>query len=81
MCELLAKSSRQATTVNLSLSEFAQHGGRTGPHRDGWGIAYYEETDIRLIKDTKQASESPWEDSVPWATRIPNMPSAPCWNI
>ncbi|MBT6206272.1 MAG: class II glutamine amidotransferase [Alphaproteobacteria bacterium] len=61
MCELLAKSSRQATTVNLSLSEFAQHGGRTGPHRDGWGIAYYEDSDIRLIKDTKQASQSPWE--------------------
>lgn len=60
MCELFAKSSRQPANVNLSLDTFADHGGRTGPHRDGWGIAYYEEGDIRLIKDTHQASNSVW---------------------
>jgi glutamine amidotransferase len=60
MCELFAKSSRKAATVNLSLDEFAAHGGRTGPNKDGWGIAYYEEGDVRLIKDTNQASTSPW---------------------
>ncbi|MEM7122970.1 MAG: class II glutamine amidotransferase [Pseudomonadota bacterium] len=60
MCELFAKSSRQPANVNLSLDTFADHGGRTGPHRDGWGIAYYEEGDIRLIKDTHQASSSVW---------------------
>ena len=60
MCELFAKSSRQPANVNLSLDTFADHGGRTGPNRDGWGIAYYEEGDIRLIKDTEQASGSVW---------------------
>lgn len=60
MCELFAKSSQKPANVNLSLDEFAAHGGRTGPHRDGWGIAYYEEGDIRLIKDTEQASNSVW---------------------
>jgi glutamine amidotransferase len=60
MCELFAKSSRSPATVNLSLDEFAAHGGRTAPNKDGWGIAYYEEGDIRLIKDTNQASTSAW---------------------
>ncbi len=60
MCELFAKSSRKPANVNLSLDTFAEHGGQTGPHKDGWGIAYYEEGDIRLIKDTQQASSSVW---------------------
>jgi glutamine amidotransferase len=60
MCELFAKSSRKPATVNMSLDEFAAHGGRTGPNKDGWGIAYYEEGDVRLIKDTNQASTSAW---------------------
>ncbi len=60
MCELFAKSSRHPATINLALPVFAAHGGRTGPHRDGWGFAYYEDTDIRLIKDTRQAADSPW---------------------
>jgi len=60
MCELFAKSSRNPATVNLSLDEFAAHGGRTAPNKDGWGIAYYEEGDVRLIKDTNQASTSAW---------------------
>jgi predicted glutamine amidotransferase len=60
MCELFAKSSRKPATVNMSLDEFAAHGGRTAPNKDGWGIAYYEEGDVRLIKDTNQASTSAW---------------------
>ena len=64
MCELLGKSSSQPAKINLSLTEFAQHGGRTGPHKDGWGIAYYDGGDIRLVKDTRRASESPWAEFV-----------------
>jgi predicted glutamine amidotransferase len=64
MCELLGKSSSKPATINLSLSEFAQHGGRTGPHKDGWGIAYYDGADIRLVRDTRGASESPWVEFV-----------------
>ena len=60
MCELFAVSSRFAVTVNLSLEAFSRHGGLSGPHKDGWGIAYYEAGDVRLIRDTTAASESPW---------------------
>jgi len=58
MCELLAMSSRYPATVRLSLQELAQRGGATGPHRDGWGIAYYAGRDARLIKEPAPASDS-----------------------
>lgn len=58
MCELFALSSRYPTTVQLSLEEFSRHGGLSGPHKDGWGIAWYEDRDVRLVKETYPASES-----------------------
>jgi len=51
-------SSRFPTTVHFSLEEFSRHGGLSGPHKDGWGIAYYEEGDIRLVKEPRAASGS-----------------------
>lgn len=53
-------SSRQPATVSFSLEEFARHGGLSGPHKDGWGVAFYEQGDIRIIKDTTPASTNPW---------------------
>lgn len=64
MCELFAMSSRQPANVNLSLNILAQHGGTIGPHRDGWGIAYYEDGDIRLVKEAAAASRSDWIDFI-----------------
>lgn len=58
MSELFAMSSRLPTTVTFSLDEFSRHGGGTGPHRDGWGIAYYEDGDVRLIKEAEAAADS-----------------------
>jgi len=60
MCELFALSSRDPATVTLSLDVFAKRGGLTGPHKDGWGIAYYDDGDVTLIRDVAPASESPW---------------------
>lgn len=60
MCELFALSSRLPTTVDISLEALSRHGGLTGPHKDGWGIAYYEELDVRLIRDTTAAADSHW---------------------
>jgi glutamine amidotransferase len=58
MCELFAMSSRLQATITYSLEEFAQHGGRTGPHSDGWGIAYYGDRDARVIRDVDAAADS-----------------------
>lgn len=60
MCELLGLSSNRMATVNLSLATLAEHGGRTGPHRDGWGVAWYEGPDVRLIKEAEAAADSDW---------------------
>jgi glutamine amidotransferase len=44
--------------VRFSLEEFSRHGGLTGPHKDGWGIAYYAEGDVRLVKEPLPAHDS-----------------------
>lgn len=58
MCELLGMSTRHPTDINFSLGEFARHGGETGPHRDGWGIAYAMHRDFRVIKEPLAAADS-----------------------
>ena len=60
MCELFAMSARFPTTVRLSIDELARHGGGTGPHRDGWGIAFAQEGDATVIREPSAAHESPW---------------------
>ena len=60
MCELLGMSSDVPATVTLSLTTLASHGGPPASIRDGWGVAYYEDTDVRLIKDAGPASDSDW---------------------
>lgn len=58
MCELFSISSNQATNVTFSLEEFSKHGGLTGPHKDGWGIAFYADKDAQIIKEPNSASNS-----------------------
>jgi predicted glutamine amidotransferase len=59
MCELFAMSSRMPATLGFSLERLARHGGAEGPHRDGWGIAFYEGPDCLLLREPRPASESP----------------------
>ena len=58
MCELFAMSSRHPANVRFSLEEFSRHGGLAGPHKDGWGIAWYEGADVRLVKEPSASSDS-----------------------
>ena len=60
MCELLGLSSSLPATLNLSLARLAEHGGPPTSIRDGWGVAWYEGADIRLIKDAGAADTSDW---------------------
>ena len=60
MCELLGMSSNEVATLNFSLHAFAEHGGGSGPHIDGWGVAYYAGRDARLIKEAEAAAKSDW---------------------
>jgi glutamine amidotransferase len=58
MCELFAMSARIPTTVRLSLDELARHGGASGPHRDGWGVAFAQGGDALVIREPSAASDS-----------------------
>jgi predicted glutamine amidotransferase len=53
-------SSNRRAAVSLSLAKLAEHGGPPGLNGDGWGVAYYEGPDARLIKDPGPASDSDW---------------------
>jgi glutamine amidotransferase len=58
MCELFAMSSLVPTSVSFSLNRLARHGGADGPHRDGWGVAFYAGRDVFLLREPSAASES-----------------------
>lgn len=58
MCELFAMSALFPTTVRLSLDELARHGGGTGPHRDGWGVAFVQDRDALLVREPGAANDS-----------------------
>ncbi|WP_036300053.1 class II glutamine amidotransferase [Methylomarinum vadi] len=58
MCELFALSSRIPTTVGFTLERLARRGGIEGPHRDGWGVAFYEGADVFLLREPRAAAQS-----------------------
>jgi predicted glutamine amidotransferase len=58
MCELLGMSANVPTDIVFSFTGLMQRGGRTGPHRDGWGIGFYEGRGLRLFQEPRASSES-----------------------
>jgi glutamine amidotransferase len=71
MCQLLGMNCNTPTDVTFSFAGFAQRGGHTDLHADGWGIAFFEgqnkvglagpegDKGLRLFVDHQPASESP----------------------
>jgi glutamine amidotransferase len=58
MCELLGMNCNVPTDITFSFAGFRQRGGRTGPHQDGWGIAFYEGKGARLFHDVEPSVSS-----------------------
>lgn len=58
MCELLGMSANVPTDICFSFAGLLERGGRTGPHRDGWGISFYEGKGARSFKDVLPSCES-----------------------
>ncbi|CCN48386.1 glutamine amidotransferase class-II [Vibrio nigripulchritudo MADA3029] len=58
MCELLGMSANVPTDICFSFTGLMQRGGNTGPHRDGWGITFYEGKGFRTFKDPKPSCRS-----------------------
>ena len=42
MCQLLGMNCSTPTDVMFSFAGFAERGGNTDHHSDGWGIAFFE---------------------------------------
>ena len=70
MCQLLGMNCNAPTDVTFSFRGFAQRGGRTDDHADGWGIAFFEgeegaigdaacDKGLRHFVDHQPASTSP----------------------
>lgn len=58
MCELLGMSANVPTDIVFSFTGLMRRGGATGPHRDGWGIAFYEGKGVRLFRDPAPGADS-----------------------
>lgn len=58
MCELLGMSANVPTDIRFSFAGLARRGGETGPHRDGWGIAFYEGRGTRAFHDPQPSATS-----------------------
>ena len=59
MCELLGMSANTPTDLCFSFTGLTQRGGNTGPHKDGWGVAFYEGKGVRLFHDPQPSFSSP----------------------
>ncbi len=59
MCQLLGMNCNTPTDATFSFRGFAQRGGRTDHHGDGWGIAFFEGRGVRLFIDRESACDSP----------------------
>ncbi|TGK07518.1 class II glutamine amidotransferase [Leptospira semungkisensis] len=58
MCELLGMSANVPTDICFSFTGLVQRGGKTGPHKDGWGIVFYEGKGCRVFHDPKPSVDS-----------------------
>ena len=71
MCQLLGMNCNAPTDVTFSFRGFAQRGGHTDQHTDGWGIAFFEgdasaggDKGLRHFVDHQPACESPVADLI-----------------
>jgi predicted glutamine amidotransferase len=64
MCELLGMSANTPTDICFSFTGLIERGGHTGPHRDGWGIVFYEGAGARAFHDPSPSAQSPLADWV-----------------
>lgn len=58
MCELLGMNANVPTDICFSFTGLIQRGGRTGVHRDGWGIAFYDGKGCRVFHDPSPSADS-----------------------
>jgi len=58
MCELLGMSANVPINICFSAAGLIKRGSATGPHRDGWGIAFYKGKSYRAVQDSGFSANS-----------------------
>jgi predicted glutamine amidotransferase len=61
-CQLLGMNCAKPTDFTISFQGFCKRGGETDIHKDGWGLAFYQDEGLRQFHDTEAASSSPLAD-------------------
>ncbi len=51
-------SANVPTDICFSFKGLRERGGRTGPHKDGWGIAFYQGKGVSTFKDAAASHQS-----------------------
>lgn len=59
MCQLLGLSSSDPIRLLFNWESFVKRGSQEGGNPDGWGVAYFEGTDVLLLREPAPAAESP----------------------
>lgn len=59
MCQLLGMNSAEPSDFRFSFSGFAQRGGESDHHSDGWGLAIYQGRGLQSFVDHTPAAWSP----------------------
>jgi glutamine amidotransferase len=57
-------NSSKPVALGFSFEGFAERGGRTGEHKDGWGIAFHTAAGCQLYTDHLASIDSPLADQV-----------------
>jgi predicted glutamine amidotransferase len=59
MCQLLGMNCNVPTDICFSFTGFQARGGATDIHADGWGIAFFEGSGVRVFLDPQPSCTSP----------------------
>jgi glutamine amidotransferase len=58
MCELLGMNANAPTDLRFSFTGLCKRGGETGPHTDGWGIAFHFGKVVQAFHDPQASAVS-----------------------
>lgn len=64
MCQLLGMNCNNPAEITFSFEGFSARGGLTDEHKDGWGIAFYNDTGCRLFTDHLSSISSPLAEMI-----------------
>ena len=74
MCQLLGMNSRLPAALSLSFTSFAQRGGGTAHHGDGWGMAFFESEGAQPGKGVRYFIEKDSAATSPMAQMLRTYP-------